>query len=132
MLLYHMGAIADGICKGVLGILAIVFICTGYTYMVNLGRKSDDPKKRAYHPFAVILAPFTFVLFISLGILVLILRALLFGGFLVIFTVLLIGLRKPFLFDWWHRFATKIGDPLLRFNTELIKVAFSLWAPQPM
>ena len=120
MLLPHFGEI----CKGTLVVPLIVLVCVIYTYFVNLQRKADDPKKRQYHPFAIILAPFTFLLFLSLGIFVLILRALLFAGFLIIFTILLIGLRKPFLFEWWHKFATKIGDPLLKFNTQLIRIAF--------
>ena len=122
MLFFHLGEI----CKGTLVVPLIVLICVLYTYFVNLQRKADDPQKRDYHPFAVILAPFTFILFLSLGIFVLILRALLFASFLIVFTILLIGLRKPFLFEWWHKFATKIGDPLLKFNTQLIRIAFGL------
>jgi len=114
------------ICKGTLVVPLIVLVCVIYTYFVNLQRKADDPKKREYHPFAILLAPFTFILFLSLGIFVLILRALLFAGFLIIFTTLLIGLRKPFLFEWWHKFAIKIGDPLLKFNTQLIRMAFGV------
>jgi hypothetical protein len=121
MLLYHV----DVICKGILIIPLIIFACAAYTYVVNVHRKADDPKKRDYHPFAIILAPFTFIFFLSLGVLVLIFRALLFGAFLIVFTILLIALRKPFLFEWWHKFATKVGDPLLKVNTRLIKLAFS-------
>lgn len=122
MLFYHLGEV----CKGILVIPSIIFVCVVYTYFVNLRRKTDDPKKREYHPFAILLAPVTVPLLLSFAAFVFILRALLFMGFLVIFTVLLIGLRKPFLFDWWHKFATKIGDPLLKINTRLIKLAFSL------
>jgi hypothetical protein len=121
MLLYHI----DVICKGILIIPLIILACAAYTYVVNLRRKADDPKKRDYHPVAILLAPFTFIFFISLWLLVLILRALLFGGFLIVFTILLVALRKPFLFEWWHKFATNVGDPLLKINTRLIKLAFS-------
>ncbi len=124
MLLYHF----DVVCKSVLALLLLLFACMGYTYLVNLLRKPDDPKKRKYHPFAILLAPFTFLVFLSLGIFVFILRALLFAGFLAIFTILLVTFRKLFIFIWWDKFATKIGDPLLRVNTELIRMAFGLWS----
>jgi len=127
MLLYHF----DDLCKGTFILLLIILACVAYTYMANLRRQTDDPKKREYHPFAIILAPFTFFLFLSLGIFVLVLRALLFAGFLGVFTIFLIGLRKPVLFVWWDMFATKIGDPLLKINTRLIKMAFNLWAREP-
>jgi ABC-type multidrug transport system permease subunit len=122
MLLYNLKTT----CNSTLVLLLIIFVCAGYTYAVNLRRGADDPKKREYHPLAIIAAPFTVLLFLSLGILVFVLRALLFAGFLVIFAILLIGLRKPFLFVLWDRFATKIGDPLLKVNTRLIRMAFGL------
>lgn len=128
MLLYHF----DVICKSILVFLLLLFACVVYTYLVNLRRKSDDPKKRRYHPFAIILAPFAWLLFLSLGFFVLILRALLFGCFLVFFTILLIAIRKPFIFAWWHKFATKVGDPLLQIGTQLIKIAFSPWTRETL
>lgn len=127
MLFYHF----DVVCKSSLILIFLLFACTGYTYMVNLRRKADDPKKRTYHPFAILLAPVSVPLLLTFAAFVFILRALLFMGFLVIFTVLLVGLRKPFLFRWWHKFATKIGDPLLQIGTRLIKTAFSPWARDP-
>lgn len=127
MLFFHFGEL----CRGILVVPLIILVCVVYTYFVNMQRKADDPKKRQYHPLAIILAPFTFFLFLSAGIFLFLVRALLFAGFLIIFTVLLITLRKPFLFEWWHKFATKIGDPLLEFNTRLIKIAFGFQAWQP-
>ncbi|MEO8356176.1 MAG: hypothetical protein ABI621_09695 [Chloroflexota bacterium] len=127
MLLYHL----DDIGNCTLAFLSFILVCVAYTYVVNIRRQSDDPKKREYHPLAIILAPCTFLLFLSLGIFVFFLRALLFAGFLVVFTVLLVGLRKPFLFIWWDTFATKIGDPLLKINTELIKMAFNAGVRKP-
>lgn len=127
MLLYHL----DDICNGTLAFLLFIVICVAYAYVVNVRRQSDDPKKREYHPVAIILAPFTFLLLFGLGVFVLILRALLFAGFIVVFTVLLVGLRKPFLFIWWDKFATTVGDPLLKINTDLIKLAFRPWNDRP-
>ena len=121
MLFYHF----NEVCKGVLFFLLFIFMCAGYTYAVNLRRKTDDPKKREYHPFAILLAPITVPLIFTLVIFIFILRALLFMGFLVLFTILLVALRKPFIFELWKKFATKVGDPLLKINTRLIKLAFN-------
>jgi hypothetical protein len=95
-----------------------------YTYSANLRRNSDNPKKRDYHPFAIWMAPITLPLFLSGGILLFVLRALLYAVFLIVFVILLIAIRKPFLFQLWHKFATAIGDPLLKANTRLINMAF--------
>ena len=120
MLLYHL----DAVCKVTLLIPVIILACVAYTYRANLRRNSDDPKKRDYHPFAVWLAPITLPLFLSSGILLFVLRALLYGLFVMIFVVLLVAVRKPILFELWHKFATAIGDPLLKANTRLIRMAF--------
>ena len=127
MLFYHF----DIVCKSVLGLLLVIIACVAYTYAVNLRRESVDPKKRRYHPLAIILAPITLPLLVMLIVFLFILRALLFIGFLGIFTVLLIGIRKPFLFVLWDKFATRIGDPLLRLNTHLIKVMLNYWTDDP-
>lgn len=127
MLFYHFGEV----CKGILVVPLIILVCVMYTYFVNLRRKTDDPKKREYHPGAILLSPITVPLLLTFAAFVFILRALLFMGFLAVFTLLLIGLRKPFLFEWWHKFATKIGDPLLQVGTQLIKTAFSFWTRDP-
>jgi hypothetical protein len=40
---------------------------------------------------------------------------------LVLFTIGLMAIRKPFLFVWLDKIATKIGNKLLDANTFLIK-----------
>jgi hypothetical protein len=125
MLLYHL----DVICKVTLFIPLIILVCVVYTYSANLRRQSDDPKKRGYHPFAIWLAPITFPFFITSGILFFVFRALVHGLFLIIFVVLLVAVRKPILFQLWHKFATAIGDPLLKANTRLINMAFEPLRP---
>lgn len=123
MLFYYL----DSICKGALAIVFIIILCVTYTFVANLYRDAKDPKKRDYHPLAIILAPLSLPLFLTLGIIVFVLRAVLFAGFISVFALLLIAVRKPFLFEWWHKFATKIGDPLLKLNTYLIRAAFGQW-----
>ena len=105
-----------------------------YAYSNNRKRAASDPKRQDYHPFAIVLSPFLvllFPLFLLGGILLFVLRALLFAGFLLVFAFLLLTLRKPFLFDWWHKFATTIGDPLLKATSYMIHMAFSPWKANP-
>ena len=123
MLFYHF----KEICNGTFILLLLLLACVLYTYIVNQHRQGEDPKKKEYHSSAVVLALFTFPFFLASGIVLFILRALLFAGFLVIFTFLLLTLRKPFIFQLWHKFATSIGDPLLKANTYLIRMAFQPW-----
>jgi hypothetical protein len=56
---------------------------------------------------------------------------LLYAGFLLVFSILLLALRRPFLFDWLHKFAVFVGDPLLRINSYLIRLPFKLLFPNP-
>ena len=127
MLFYFFLNYFKEICYSTLILLLILLACMLYTYIANQYRTPDDPKKKSYHPFASVLALFTFHIFITLAIILFVLRALLFAGFLVIFSILLLSLRKPFLFQLWHKFATSIGDPLLKANTYLIRMAFQPW-----
>ena len=120
MLFYHL----DVVCIGVLLIPAVILLCAAYTFVANLSRDAEDPKKYQYNPFSILLAPISIPLFISLGIFLFVLRAILFLGFLIVFVALLITFRKPFIFELWHKFATAIGDPLLKANTRLIQMAF--------
>lgn len=121
----------DLLCSSILIFFLILWLVTGYTYLVNLRRKADDPKKREYDPLAILIAPVTAPIFLAGAIGFFILRALLFAVFLIIFTVLLVAIRKPFIFKLWDKFATWIGDPLLRANTYLIRKAFRPWDPNP-
>lgn len=127
MLLYYTG----DICKGILVLFLFIWVIAGYTYVVNKNRSADDPKKDVYHPSAILLAPFTFPFFALAAFVVFFIRALLFAFFLIIFTILLIALRKPFIFKLWDMFATWIGDPLLKANTALIRMAIRPLSSKP-
>ncbi|HEX5838717.1 MAG TPA: hypothetical protein VFY26_12870, partial [Anaerolineales bacterium] len=124
MLLYYTG----DICKGILILFLLIWLIAGYTFIVNQNRSADDPKKDVYHPFAILLAPVTFPFFALAALVVFFIRALLFALFLIIFSILLIALRKPFIFKLWDMFATWIGDPLLKANTALIRMAIRPWS----
>lgn len=130
MLFYHF----VDVLKCILAFFLLIWAIVGYTYIVNKRRDANDPKKRDYHPFAIFLAPFTSPFLLLGATAVFVIRALLFAVFIVIFTILLIAVRKPFIFKLWDKFATWIGDPLLKANTYLIRMAFRPWNtnPQPL
>jgi len=118
-----------GIClRGYILLSLIVLLCTGFVYRVNSQRKADYPEKRNYHPAAVLLSPLWPLLLLVLVSLY-VLRAMLYGLFLILFTVALVIIRKPFLVKLLLKAATKTGELFLNINTYLIKVFFP--KPQP-
>jgi len=107
--------------------MLLIFACAGYAYHVNAKRPSDDPKKKDFHPGAIFLAPFTWPFFLFAFIFIFVLRVLVYGLFLILFTIALIAIRKPFLFIWLDSIATYIGNKLLEANTFLIRIVFGDW-----
>jgi len=122
-LLYHL----DSIWKCTLLLMLLIFACAGYAYRINARRTDDDPKKRDFHPGAIFLAPFTWPFFLLAFIFIFVLRALVYGLFLILFTIALVAIRKSFLFIWLDSIATYIGNKLLEANTRLIRIAFGDW-----
>jgi uncharacterized membrane protein len=61
------------------------------TYLANQRRPDDDPEKRYYPAILIALAPVTLLLSILVSILVFIMRALLYGLSLAVFTLGLLG-----------------------------------------
>jgi hypothetical protein len=122
------------LCYGSLWLTPVIFACTAYAYSVNARRITDDPQKKDFHPAAIFLAPFTwpFLFFASLSLFIL--RAFLYGVFLILFTIALLTVRKPFIFVWLDKIATAIGNKLLEANTLLIKLFLRPWLdyPQPI
>ena len=66
----------------------------------------------------------TWLLFLFASITIFLLRVLVYVVFLVLFTIALLVIRKPFLLIWLDKIATKIGNKLLGVNTFLIKIIF--------
>ena len=126
------------LCKTLLWIDLILFICTLYAYAVNERRGADDPRKKDIEPVAVFIAPFTwpfllfvFVLLFVLRIVNFFLKAILYGVFLVLFTVILTGIRKPILFVMLDKAMNSIGETLLEANTLLLRFFLSPWSNRP-
>jgi len=119
------------ICQGTLGIILFILTCTTYTYIVNARRSENDPKKKDYDPVAIFIAPITLPFLIAFAILLFILRAILFGIYLVALTIALVAIRKPFILEWLHKLAISIGEPLLEINTNILRLAFAPWNRSP-
>jgi len=133
MLLYYI-YYTKYLCNGMLIISLLVIVCAMYAYSINSQRPDDDPKKKDFHPAAIFLASFTwpffllaFTLLLLLRFILFILKAIAYGIFLILFTLALVGARKPFIF----KIMNYIGDALLEANTLLIKLFLSPWANEP-
>ena len=130
------------ICWGGIWLLLFIYLivmgCTAITYLANASLPANDPQKKDYHPLAILLVPFTLPLFLvartllfSLAVTLFVLRALLFGLFLALFIPSLIFIRVPEKPLPVLKLFTRIGHPLLKANTYLIKLAFAPWEFQP-
>jgi len=105
-------------------LILFLYTCAGYAYWVNTKRPADDPKKQDYHPAAIFLAPITLPIFILAQTFLFIIKVLFYGFFLLVFTVGLVVIRKPFFFIWLDKVATYVGTMLLEANTFLIRLFF--------
>lgn len=115
---------SNQLCIGFLLFELCLFAFARYAYRVNAHRSANDPKKRDFHPGAIFLAPFTWPLFLAAYITIFIIKAILYGVFLILFTIALLVIRKPFPLKWLDKIATVIGNKLLEANTFLIRVFF--------
>jgi hypothetical protein len=120
-------------CQSYLLLSLILWACAGYAYQVNAKRSADDPKKKDFRPAAIFLAPIMWPLFLLGFLSLFVLKAILYGIFLVMLTIALVAIRKPFIFVWLDKIAKKVGNMLLEANTWLIKIFLSPWTgnPQP-
>jgi hypothetical protein len=116
MLLYYL----KETCTGIILLMAAVTACALYAYRVDSRRPDDDPKKKNYHPLAILFAPVTFPLLMVLIISLFLLRVATYGIFMILFILALIFFRKPFILDALRKTANSIGDRLLEANTIII------------
>ena len=119
------------IFKGYLILACLLTLCMVYAYDVNARRKKDDPEKRNFHLSATLLISWLWPVFILASIVIVILRALVYILFLGLTLFLMLVVRKPFLFVWLDKIATKIGNQLLEINNYLIKLMFGRLADRP-
>ncbi|HEX6269116.1 MAG TPA: hypothetical protein VFZ43_02680 [Anaerolineales bacterium] len=116
-------------------LLSVLFwAISGYAYRVNAKRPDDDPTRKDFHPSAVIFAPVTWPVFIAGFISIFLIKALVYGVFLILFTIALFAFQDSVIPDWLDNILTSIGNRLLKANTLLIKIAFGEReeSPQPI
>jgi hypothetical protein len=109
-------------CLGYLVISILFWLFSGYEYLVNARRASSDPDWRNYKPLAVFLAPLTWPFLVLGGFIVTIIKAVFFGIFLVLFSLVVALFRKPFLWRLIEPIISGIGRRLLKGNTFLIRL----------
>ena len=113
-------------------ISVFVAACAAQAYAVNSQRSKDDPEKKDFRLGALIFAIFTWPVLVPAIISLFLIRALLYGVFIIVFTVLLIimprELPEP---TWLELKVTKIGEKLLEANTYLINLMLRPWAKEP-
>ena len=115
-------------CNGLLILMGFITACVMYAYYIDSKRPDDDPKKKNYHPLAILLAPITFPLFLVFYTSLFLLRVIAYAVFLVPFFFALIFIHKPVITEGLKKNATTIGDLLLDANTLLIKLFLRPWA----
>jgi hypothetical protein len=108
-------------CLGVILLIALVTVCAVHAYRVDSQRADDDPRKKNYHPLAILLAPITCPVLLVFVVSLFILRVAVYGIFMVLFILALIFFRKPFILDALRKTANSLGDQLLEANTILIE-----------
>lgn len=111
-------------CASYLILAVLLSMLAGYAYLVNLKRPKDDPQKKKYHFSGIFIMPFFWPLLLVGWILVVLLKALHFGLFLIVFTLAMVFVRKPFWLVWLDKLASKIGGMLLDVNSVLIEFTF--------
>ena len=110
-------------CAGCIVFSLILWAFAGYAHYVNAKLPADDPRKKDLHPAAVHLVPILWPLLILFSVLIFIIRALLYGIYLILFVSALLIFRRLFFLVWLDRIATYVGGKLLEANTALIRLA---------
>lgn len=93
-----------------------------YAFRINAKKAPNDPSKKDYSPYAPWLTPISLPFLLIINVIFFVLSSLVFGIFLVLFPFSLILFRGPFLFKWISKQALKIGNFILKVNTELLRV----------
>jgi len=116
------------ICIGMLLLSVFVTACAAQAYSVNAARSQDDPEKKEFRLGGLIFVFFTWPILLPAVVSLFLIRALLYGIFILIFSAFLILMPRvsseP---AWLERKILKIGNALLEVNTVLIKLLFRPW-----
>lgn len=111
-------------CTSYILLSVVLSLFAAYAYIVNLKRPADDSQKKKYHFSGIFVLPLFWPLLLVGWVIVFFLKALHFGLFLVLFTLAMVFIRKPFWLVWLEKLAAKIGGMLLDVNSALIEATF--------
>ncbi len=117
--------------KGYFVITFLLMLSMVRAYRVNAQRAADDPEKRKYHLSGVLIIPWLWPFFPLFVFTIRIVGGLVYSILLALALIFILVFRKPFLFVWLDKIATKIGNPLLEINNWLIKLMFGNLADAP-
>lgn len=128
MLLYHIYYV-EYLCIGFLLISLLVGLCVVYAYSIDSQRSNEDSEKKNYPPGAILFSLFTWPIFLIAFISLLVLRALFYALFLILFIASLFIVPPQYAEPTWlDRIAARIGGKLLDANTLLIRLFLRPWA----
>lgn len=106
-------------------VLAIILtLFAAYAYYVNSQRPADDPQKKKYFASGILIMPFFWPLLLVGWAFFILLKAIHLGLFLVLFTLSVVFIRKPFWLPWLEKVALKIGGMLMNANSVLMQLTF--------
>lgn len=109
-------------CLGTVVIWAMTAFAQMYNQRLPKDQEEEETEeKKDYHPYAWVAVPFLLPLWLAGAIFSAIGLAVLLGLLLVFFTLGLLFARKPFLFKWMKEIALKVGRPILKINTWLLR-----------
>jgi|SRR5690349_9870643 len=128
MLLYHIYYL-QYFCVGIFVISILAGLCAVHAYSINSQRSEDDPEKKNYPPGAILFSLFTWPIFLIAFISLLVLRALFYALFLILFIASLFIIPPQYAEPTWlDKIAARIGGKLLDANTLLIRLFLRPWA----
>jgi hypothetical protein len=108
---------------GLIFVSILLFLSALYAYLVNERREPDDPGKKDLELGGILFIPlWPAQLFI--GLVIAIVKAALYGVFLLVFTAAVVLFRKPFFWPWIEKPVLKIGTKILVVNTFLVRLFF--------
>lgn len=109
-------------CVGYLVISTLVWLFSSYAYLANGRRPTNDPGRKDYDFRAVFFAPLTWPFLLFGGVVITIIKAVFFGVFLLVFSLAVAILRKPFFWPLIEPIVSGIGRRVLKVNTFLIRL----------
>lgn len=107
----------------------VIWAMSAFTYFYHKRLHDGHEEKKIYHPYAWVAVPFTLPLWAVAAILSAILYAVFFGLLLIVFSLALVAIRKPFLFKWLKETALSVGGFFLKINTQLLNWVWPMPAP---